>query len=144
MLRTFSYTCSVLYRRFSHYTSARLNQLGLSFGTLFFLVYVGKHPHCTQSELTAGLHLDWGHSQRTVLKLVAGGFLLRQKDGRAYRLDLTDQGRRAFEVSHQVFFDWDEQVLAPLTPEERTQLLTLLHKVLGKNPLPGTTPGTPT
>ena len=77
MFRTFSYACTVLYRRFTHYTSARLAQWGLSFGTLFFLIYVGKHPGCTQSELTAALHLDWGHSQRTVLKLVENGFALQ-------------------------------------------------------------------
>ena len=136
MFRTFSYACTVLYRRFTQYTSARLNQLGLSFGTLFFLIYVGKHPGCTQSELTTALHLDWGHSQRTVLKLVEGGFLLREKDGRSYRLTLSEQGQRAFEASHQVFFDWDEQALANLTPEERRQLTALLYKALGKNTLP--------
>ncbi len=136
MFRTFSYACTVLYRRFTQYTSARLNQLGLSFGTLFFLIYVGKHPGCTQSELTTALHLDWGHSQRTVLKLVEGGFLLREKDGRAYRLTLSEQGQRAFTASHQVFFDWDEQALANLTPEERRQLTALLYKALGKNTLP--------
>ena len=136
MFRTFSYACTVLYRRFTQYTSARLNQLGLSFGTLFFLIYVGKHPGCTTSELTTALHLDWGHSQRTVLKLVEGGFLLREKDGRAYRLTLSEQGQRAFEASHQVFFDWDEQALANLTPEERRQLTALLYKALGKNTLP--------
>lgn len=136
MFRTFSYACTVLYRRFTQYTSARLNQLGLSFGTLFFLIYVGKHPGCTQSELTTALHLDWGHSQRTVLKLVEGGFLLRKKDGRAYRLTLSEQGQRAFEASHQVFFDWDEQALANLTPEEHRQLTALLYKALGKNTLP--------
>lgn len=136
MFRTFSYACTVLYRRFTQYTSARLNQLGLSFGTLFFLIYVGKHPGCTQSELTTALHLDWGHSQRTVLKLVEGGFLLREKDGRAYRLTLSEQGQRAFKASHQVFFDWEEQALANLTPEERRQLTALLYKALGKNTLP--------
>ena len=136
MLRTFSYACTVLYRRFTHYTSNRLHQLGLSFGTLFFLIYVGKHPGCTQSELTTDLRMDWGHSQRTVLKLVESGFLNREKDGRAYRLTLSDKGRRAFEASHQVFFDWDEAALSNLTPEERTQLMALLFKAMGRGPLP--------
>lgn len=136
MLRTFSYACTVLYRRFTHYTSNRLHQLGLSFGTLFFLIYVGKHPGCTQSELTTDLRMDWGHSQRTVLKLVESGFLNREKDGRAYRLTLSDKGRRAFEASYQVFFDWDEEALSNLTPEERTQLMALLFKAMGRGPLP--------
>ena len=136
MIRTFSYACTVLYRRFSHYTSQRLHQWGLSFGTLFPVIYVGKHPGCTQSELTAALHLDWGHSQRTVLKLVESGFLVRRKEGRVYRLTLSDKGQQAFAASHQVFFDWDEQALANLTPEERRQLTALLYKAFGKNTLP--------
>ena len=136
MLRTFSYACTVLYRRFAHYTSTRLGQWGLSFGTLFFVVYVGKHPGCTQSELTAALHLDWGHSQRTVLKLAESGFLLRQKEGRAYRLQLSEKGQQAFAASRQLFFDWDEEALANLTPEERRQLMALLYKALGRHPLP--------
>ena len=131
MFRTFSYACTVLYRRFTHYTSARLGQWGLSFGTLFFVIYVGKHPGCTQSELTAGLHLDWGHSQRTVVKLVESGFLVRQKEGRVYRLTLSEKGQQAFAASHQVFFDWDKQALANLDPAEQEQLLTLLYKALG-------------
>lgn len=136
MFRTFSYACTVLYRRFTHYTSTRLGQLGLSFGTLFFLIYVGKHPGCTQSELTAGLHMDWGHSQRTVLKLVEGGFLLREKDGRAFRLTLSDKGRHAFEASHQFFFDWDKEALSNLTPAEQDQLMALLYKAMGRGPVP--------
>lgn len=137
MIRTFSYACTVLYRRFSHYTSQRLHQWGLSFGTLFLVIYVGKHPGCTQSELTAALHLDWGHSQRTVLKLVESGFLLREKDGRVYRLALSEKGQQAFAASHQVFYNWDEQALANLTPDERTQLVALLYKALGRTARPG-------
>lgn len=140
MIRTFSYACTVLYRRFSHYTSQRLHQWGLSFGTLFLVIYVGKHPGCTQSELTAALHLDWGHSQRTVLKLVESGFLVRRKEGRVYRLTLSDKGQQAFAASHQVFFDWDEQVLHALDPEERRQLAALLQKVLADRPTPDPRP----
>lgn len=140
MIRTFSYACTVLYRRFSHYTSQRLHQWGLSFGTLFLVIYVGKHPGCTQSELTAALHLDWGHSQRTVLKLVESGFLLREKDGRVYRLALSEKGQQAFAASHQVFYDWDEQALHALDPEERRQLAALLQKVLADRPTPDPRP----
>ena len=132
MFRTFSYACTVLYRRFSHYTSQRLHQWGLSFGTLFFIIYVGKHPGCTQSELTAALHLDWGHSQRTVLKLVESGFLLREKDGRVYRLNLSERGQQAFAASHQVFFDWDQETLSRLSDAEQQQLFSLLAKAFQK------------
>lgn len=53
---------------------------------------------------------------------------MREKAGRSYRLNLTEKGQEAFEIAHQVFFDWDEQSLTALDDEEKNQLLTLLQK----------------
>ena len=132
MFGTFSFYTSIFYRGFSSYTSQRLQELGLNFGALFLVLYVGKHPDCTQAQLTQALGLDWGYSQRTVTRLVEEGFLTREKSGRAYHLDLSPKGQQAFQVSHQVFFDWDEAALAPLDQKEREQLFALLAKVSGK------------
>ena len=132
MFDTLAYYATVFHRSFTAYTTRRLGQLGLTFGSLFPVLYVGKHPGCTQAELTAALGLDWGYSQRTVTKLVEEGFLTREKKGRAYHLDLSPKGQQAFQVSHQVFFDWDEQALAALDEEERAQLFALLAKATTK------------
>lgn len=128
MFGTFSFYSSVFYRGFVAYTTRQLQTLGLNFSSLFPVLYVGKHPGCSPSRLTQTLGLDWGYSQRSIAKLVEDGFLTKEKSGRTYRLDLTKKGQQAFSVSHQVFFDWDKQVLAPLTQEERQQLLALLAK----------------
>ena len=133
MQETLSYYASRFYRDFSAYTSRRLQELGLNFGALFLVLYVGRHPDCTQAQLTQALGLDWGYSQRSVAHLVEGGFMTREKSGRAYHLALSDKGQQAFSVSHQVFLDWDEQILAPLTGEERQQLLALLAKAAGNH-----------
>ena len=117
-----------LHRRFAAYTTQRLQELGLSFGMMYFIIYVGKPPGCTPSELTQRLHLDWGHCQRSVIKLVEDGFMTREKQGRSYHLGLTPAGERAFRTCHQVFFDWDAQNLSGLTEEEQHQLLSLLQK----------------
>ena len=130
MFGTFSFYSSVFYRGFVAYTTRQLQTLGLNFGSLFPVLYVGKHPGCSPSRLTQTLGLDWGYSQRSIAKLVEDGFLTKEKSGRTYRLDLTEKGQQAFSVSHQVFFDWDKQVLAPLTQEERQQLLALLAKTV--------------
>ena len=129
MFNTLAYFSSVLYRDFTAYTSEKLEKLGLHFGLLFFLIYVGKHPGATPSDLTQTLHLDWGHSQRCITKLVESGFLTKEKVGRRYHLHLTEKGQEAFEVSHQVFFDWDAQRLEALTDEERQTLFALMRKV---------------
>ena len=44
-----------LHRAFAAYTSQRLQELGLNFGQMYFILYVGKHPDCTPSELTKEL-----------------------------------------------------------------------------------------
>lgn len=132
MERTLAFYATLFSRDFTAYTTRRLGQIGLSFASLFPLIYVGKHPGCTQSQLTGALGLDWGYSQRTVTRLVEEGFLTREKSGRAYHLDLSPKGQQAFQVSHQVFFDWDEAALAPLDQKEREQLFALLAKVSGK------------
>lgn len=132
MFQTLAYYATVFHRSFTAYTTQRLQQLGLNFGSLFPVIYVGKHPGCTQAELTTALGLDWGYSQRTVTKLVEEGFLTREKSGRAYHLDLSPKGQQAFQVSHQVFFDWDQQALTALDENEREQLFALLAKATKK------------
>ena len=118
-----------LNKRFSTYTTQRLQELGLSFGLMYFVIYVGKHPDCSPSELTKDLHLDWGHSQRSLIRLAEDGFLTREKVGRSY---LTEKGETAFAVCHQVFYDWDARNLNGLTAEEQRQLLSLLQKATRK------------
>lgn len=129
MFQTLAFYATAFHRDFAAYTTARLQKLGLSFGLLFLLIYVGKHPGCSQAQLTSALGLDWGYSQRSITRLVDEGFLTREKSGRAYRLGLSARGEEAFALSHQVFFDWDREKLASLEPEERRQLLELLAKV---------------
>lgn len=132
MMHALSYYSVLLYRDFASYTSVRLQELGLSRGLMFLLLYVGRRPGCTQAELTKALDLDWGYGQRSTLKLVEDGFLLREKEGRAYRLQLSEKGENAFRVCHEVFFDWDRQALDGLSEEERSCLLELLKKVKEK------------
>ena len=131
-LSTVSSCILTLHKEFAAYTTRRLQELGLSFGLMYFVIYVGKHPGCTPSELTKDLHLDWGHSQRSLNKLAEDGFLTKEKVGRSYHLHLTRTGKKAFTVCHQVFTDWDAQNLGGLTAQEQQQLLTLLQKAVRK------------
>ena len=103
-LSTVSSCILTLHREFSAYTTQRLQDL----------------------------HLDWGHSQRSLNKLAEDGFLTKEKNGRSYHLKLTQRGENAFVVCHQVFIGWDAQSLGGLTAQERQQLLTLLQKAVQK------------
>lgn len=92
-----------LHREFAAYTTQRLQELGLSFGLIYFVIYVGKHPDCTPSELTKALHLDWGHSQRSLNKLAEDGFLTKEKNGRSYHLKLTQRGENLCGLSSGLY-----------------------------------------
>ena len=130
LISTLSYYTTELYKEFAAYTTEKLHELGLNFGQMYFIIYVGKHPECTPSELTSALKLDWGHSQRSVAKLAEDGFLIKEKkSGRSYRLTLTPLGPDSLDVCHQVLFDWDATKLTGLTNEEQQLLLNLLCKI---------------
>ena len=51
MFQTLAYYATVFHRSFTAYTSRHLQALGLNFGSLFPVIYVGKHPGCTQAQL---------------------------------------------------------------------------------------------
>ena len=55
--------------------------------------------------------------------------MTKEKQGRSYVLNLTPKGQRAFELSHQVFVDWDAQRLSGLTQAERETLMELLGRI---------------
>ena len=132
MTRTLAFYATALYQDFKAYTAAQLKELGLNYGQLPFIIYVGKQPGCTPSQLTKQLHMDWGHSQRSLDKLVEDGFIRKQRDkptSRICHLYLTDQGEKAFAVGHEVFFDWDKAICEALTPEQTANLLEALETI---------------
>ena len=42
--KTLSYYIAMLYRSFADFTGDKLQEVGLNFGLLFFIVYIGKKP----------------------------------------------------------------------------------------------------
>ena len=132
MQNTFSYYTTKLYRDFLEYTTHRLQSLGLKYGALPFIIYVGKNKGCTPAQLTNALEIDWGHSQRSITKLVEQGFLIKEKSAqhRTYHLELTTKGEEAFGLSHEVFFAWDEKKMEGLNKKEQQTLLELLGRIV--------------
>ncbi len=100
---TISFYVMEFYKQFAAYTTQQLQEFGLSFGMMYFVIYVGKHPGCTPAEMTKNLHLDWGHCQRSVIKLVEDGFMTREKQGRSYHLGLTPAGESIPDLPPGIF-----------------------------------------
>lgn len=131
MRETVSFHIMSLYRDFLSYTTGILKAHGVSFGQMPLILYIGKHPGCSQAQLTKELHLDWGHSQRSITKLAGCGLIQKEysEAQSCHSLVLTETGQTVFEACHQVFSSWDRQKTAALTEEEAETLLSLLGKL---------------
>lgn len=133
MTSSLAFYITVLRKDFTGYCNDRLQELGLSQGFLFFILYVGKHPGCSPKELAHGLHMDSGHVTRSLARLEQAEFLCQEinpEDRRARILRLKEKGEEAFRVSHELFSDWDKQVMEGMAEEDRARLLSLLDTLV--------------
>ena len=132
MKETLAFQIIILYREFLAYTTKKLKALGLSFGQMPFVIYVGKHPECTQADLTKALELDWGYSQRSITKLVNSGFMNKEhkKDSNCYYLTLTENGKQVFDECHKVFQQWDQQKMKNIPKNTKNKLIELLKQIV--------------
>lgn len=132
MEQTISFQLMKLYRQFVSFSKEKLQEADLSFGLLRFVVYLGKEPGATQSQMAAFLGTDVAYTARAVEKLVEGGHVRKEKsmqDGRAFALYLTPKGKEAFEKARQLFSQWDEQMTAAMTAEEKADCLERLARL---------------
>ena len=131
MKETISFHIMALYRDFLSYTTKSLKDLGVSFGQMPLILYVGKHSGCSQADLTRNLHLDWGYSQRSITKLSDLGFIRKEYDEKqsCNCLTLTESGMTVFDTSHTVFQSWDQLKTNKLSADEKETLIFLLSKL---------------
>lgn len=137
-MNSLAYYVTLLRRQFVDYCNRRLEDLGLSQGLLFFIIYVGKHPGCSPKELAENLHMDTGHAARSLAKLSQAGFLAQERspgDKRSHLLNLTERGEEAFQISHDLFLQWDQELTRGMSQEDRENLLNLLERLTKDTPL---------
>lgn len=133
MFETLAYYSSALRRDFSLFCSEKLQEMGLSEGLLYFIVYIGKHKGCSPGEVAKNIHQDTGYTTRSIDKLVESSFVLREKsekDKRSYVLSLTEKGQIIFNRSYELFNEWDEKILKNITMEDKDQLFRILKEII--------------
>ena len=133
MKTNLAYFVSVLRKNFVNDCSRKLQQDHVTLGLWYPILYIGKHPDCSPKEVMQSLNMDWGFAQRTLDKLAADNLISREKnpeDRRRYHLNLTADGYRLLQKSHELINAWNEQKLAVLTPDEQLQLKNLLEKIV--------------
>lgn len=130
--RQFALLVTGLRHHFQASCSARLKEVGLTQGLMYFVLYVGTHEGCTQTEMNSALRVDVGYSTRSVAKLVEAGLMDRRPnpaDKRSNLLYLTDGGAEAFSFVVSLMEEWNEAALSCLDEREKDQLVGLLGRV---------------
>ena len=75
MEQTFAYYTTIFREDFTLFCKSELQKEGISLGLLYFVIYIGKKPGCSQRELAAAVRADEGYAARSVEKLLQDGFI---------------------------------------------------------------------
>ena len=107
--------------------------LGMRLKAYMTLGYIRDHPGTTQQELEYGLLLDANTVVLILNELEAAQFSIRRRDPqdrRRHIVELTATGRRALERADRARETLEEEILAPLSADERKTLRRLVERVL--------------
>ena len=133
MDKTISFYIAYIYKDFLEYGKNKLKEIGVSYGQIPFIIYIGKYKGCSAKEVKEGLKADWGHTQRMIDRLLDNALVNKEADEadrRLYHLSLTDKGYEAFSLAHEVFYSYDESIKAKLSMSEALRLNELLVKLV--------------
>lgn len=132
LIDSLSFYISFLRKNFTEFCSEKLSEIGVTYGQVFIIIYIGKNEACSPKDISKALNLDAGHLNRTLSKLIENDFILQKKnenDKRANIVTLTSKGQEVFKRSYSLFDEWDDLVLSSLSDNEKDQLMTLIKKV---------------
>jgi DNA-binding MarR family transcriptional regulator len=107
--------------------------LGMRFKPYMTLGYIRDHPGTTQQELESAMFMDANSVVLILNELEAAQFSIRRRDPndrRRHIVEITPSGRRALERADKARETLEDEVLKPLSGEERKTLRTLLERVL--------------
>ena len=133
MRDTFAFQIVYLYKNFLSFVNQELKNRDVSRGQIPFIIYVGKHEGCAPCQLTKELKMDWGHSQRSITRLVEQNLMIKQSDSenkRNYHLYLTESGKDIFKLCHQMFNDWDALCFSKTSKETKVQMIAQLNALI--------------
>ena len=107
--------------------------LGMRLKPYMALGYIRDHPGTTQQELETALLLDANTVVLILNELEAAKFSVRRRDPqdrRRHIVELTAAGRHALERADRAREGLEDEILAPLSVEERKTLGRLVERVL--------------
>jgi DNA-binding MarR family transcriptional regulator len=124
--------------RASHVRTADvLGSIGLTPALFAVLNVIGAREGAIQQELGSAIGIDRSTMVSLIDQLETAGLAKRRpsaRDRRAREIAITPKGRRLLERSRRMISETEDEVLAGLTAEERSKLLSLLRRALDSAP----------
>jgi DNA-binding MarR family transcriptional regulator len=114
-----------------------LGSVGLTPALFALLNVIGAREGAIQQELGAALGIDRSTMVALIDQLESAGLAKRRPsatDRRAREIAITPKGRRLLERSRRMISETEDEVLAGLSPEERSELVSLLRRALESAP----------
>ena len=107
--------------------------LGMRLKAYMTLGHIRDHPGTTQQELETALVMDANSVVLILNELEARQFSVRRRDPqdrRRHLVEITPAGRRALEKADRAREALEDELLAPLSVDERKNLRSLIERVL--------------
>jgi MarR family transcriptional regulator, transcriptional regulator for hemolysin len=124
--------------RASHVRAAEvLGSVGLTPALFGLLNVIGAREGAIQQELAAAMGIDRSTMVTLIDRLESTGLAKRRPsatDRRAREIAITPKGRRLLQRSRRMISETEDEVLAGLTAEERSELVSLLRRALESAP----------
>lgn len=109
------------------------DMLGMRLKAYMTLGHIRDHPGTTQQELETALVMDANSVVLILNELEARQFSVRRRDPqdrRRHLVEITPAGRRALEKADRAREALEDELLAPLSADERKNLRSLIERVL--------------
>ena len=121
-----------LHRHSRMYFHREFSRWNMGSGCHPFLMILWQQDGLTLKELTHSLHLDKANTTRTIARLTKLGYVRKKKDendGRAFRIYLTEKGRKLIPQMKKVMMHWTNIMTDGLSDEEKREAIRLLQKM---------------
>lgn len=128
----FSKDVALISKYFRQHRNRYVEPLGLKGIQARMLIDVCERPGISQDRLAQLMSVDKSNVARQVAALEEQGFLLRKPSGEDKRVLCLHPTQKTLELLPGLQAQtqsWEDALLGELTPEERTQLLSLLRRV---------------
>jgi DNA-binding MarR family transcriptional regulator len=107
--------------------------LGMRLKQFMTLGYVGDRGSVSQQELETAMLIDANAVVLLLNELEAAGWSIRKRDPndrRRHLVEITESGKAAVDRAEKARETLEEEILAGMSPEDRTTLSKLLRRVL--------------